>query len=75
MQGVHPMQKKFSDLVNNVRKLSLSEKLEIKNIMEKSIIKEQRNTIHDNYLKSKLEDKESKLNFSNDIDQLRKMID
>jgi aspartyl/asparaginyl-tRNA synthetase len=69
------MQTTFNDLVNNVRKLSLTEKLEIKNIVEKSIIDEQRDEIHESYLKSLKEHKENKLQFSNDINQLKKMID
>jgi hypothetical protein len=69
------MQITFSDLVNYVRNLSLPEKLEIKDIVEKSIIEEQRNEIHECYLKSKKEYKENKLKFSDNIDQLRKMID
>ena len=68
------MQLTFNDLVNNVRNLSLTEKLEIKNIVEKSIIEEQRDEIHNCYLKSKQEFKENKLKFSKDINQLRKMI-
>ena len=68
------MQLTFKDLVNNVRNLSLNEKLEIKNIVEKSIIDEQRKEIHDCYLESKQEYKDNKLKFSNDIKKLRKMI-
>lgn len=69
------MQTTFSDLVNNVRDLSLPEKLEIKNILEKAIIEEERNTIHSSYLKSKKEYKDNKLQFSSDINELKKMID
>ena len=69
------MQKTFSELVNNVRNLSLAEKIEIKNIVEKSIIEERRNEIYDCYLQSKRENKDDKLKFSDDINQLRKMID
>jgi len=69
------MRATFNDLVNNVRNLSLTEKIEIKNILEKSIVEEERNRIHDSFLKSKKEYKEKKLKFSNDIDKLHKMID
>jgi len=64
----------FSDLVNNVRDLTLTEKIEIKDIVEKSIIEEQRNKIHDCYLKSRQEYKDDKLKFSDNINQLRNMI-
>lgn len=69
------MQTTFSDLVNNIRNLSLTEKIEIKEIVEKSIIDERRKEIHDYYLESKQEHKQNKLKFSNDISQLKKMID
>ena len=69
------MQKTFSDLVNNVRNLSMTEKIEIKNILEKSIIEEQRDDIYNFYLKSKQEYKENKLKFSGNINQLKKMVD
>lgn len=69
------MQMTFSDLVNNVRNLTLNEKMEIKHILEKYIIEERRNEIHDSYLESKKEHKENQLNFSDNIDQLRNMID
>ena len=68
------MQTRFSDLVDNIRNLSLSEKIEIKNILEKSIIEEERDKIYDFYLESKKEFREKKLSFSNDIEHLRKMI-
>ena len=65
----------FSDLVNNVRNLSINEKIEIKDIVEKSILEERRDEIHECFLKSKQEFKENKLNFSSNIDQLKNMID
>jgi hypothetical protein len=69
------MNTNFNELVNNVRNLSLTEKLEIKLILEKSISEERRDEIHNNYLKSKREYKNKKLKFSGDINTLKKMID
>jgi hypothetical protein len=65
----------FNDLVENVRNLSLTEKLEIKTILEKSIIEEERDKFYKNYLKSKKEYKENKLEFSSDINKLKNMVD
>jgi hypothetical protein len=65
----------FSDLVNKVRNLSLNEKIEIKDIVEKSIIEERRNEIYRAYLESQQEYRENILHFSSSIDQLRVMID
>jgi hypothetical protein len=45
----------FSDLVNNIRNLSLPEKLKVKDLLEKSIVEQRRNEIHDNFLKSRKE--------------------
>lgn len=69
------MQATFNDLVNNVRNLSLTEKLEIKDIVEKSIIDEQRKKIYDSYLESKQEHKEDTLTFSNNIKTLKNIMD
>jgi hypothetical protein len=68
------MKANFTNLVDMVRDLSLPEKIEIKIILEKSIVEEKRNKIHKNYLKSKKEFKENKLSFSNDINKLKKMM-
>jgi len=65
----------FNDLVNNLRNLSLHEKIEIKHIVEKAIVDEQRKELHTHYLESKKELKENKLKFSSDINKLRKMLD
>lgn len=65
----------FNDLVDNVRNLSLPEKIEIKTILEKSIIEEERDKIYSSFLESKKEYEENKLKFSDDISALQKMID
>jgi hypothetical protein len=64
----------FNDLVDTVRNLSFSEKLEIKTVVENSIIEEKREKIHRNYLKAKKSYKENKLEFSSDIETLKKMM-
>lgn len=69
------MQITFNDIAETVRNLSLTEKIEIKDIVEKSIIKERREEIYENYLNAKQEYKENKLKFSNDITELKKMIE
>jgi hypothetical protein len=69
------MQTTFNDLVDNVRNLTLPEKIEIKSILEKAIIDEERNKIYESFLESKKEHEENKLKFSGDINILRGMID
>ena len=64
----------FNDLVDIVRKLPLDEKIEIKDIIEKSIIDENRNIIYQNYLDGKKEYEAGKLNFSSNIETLKKSV-
>lgn len=72
--GSLSMQTTFNDIVNKIRNLSLAEKLQIKDIVEKSIIEERRKVFHDNYIKAKLELQNNKLEFSKDIKKLKKLI-
>jgi Cdc6-like AAA superfamily ATPase len=65
----------FNDLVTKIRNLSLTEKLQIKAIVEKSIIEERRKEIYDSYIKTKLELKNNKLKFTSDVKKLKKMIE
>jgi hypothetical protein len=68
------MKNSFDNLVDDVRNLSLDEKIEIKLILNKSIIEDKRKKILSNYQKSKKEFKENKLTFSNDIKKLNKIL-
>jgi hypothetical protein len=68
------MQMTFNDLINKIRNLSLDEKIEIKEIIEKSIIDERRKEIQKHYLESKKEYNNGKLQFSRNISKLKKMI-
>ena len=69
------MQLTFNDIADNVRNMSLTEKIEIKDIVEKSIIEERREEIYNNSLKASQEFRENKLKFSDKISDLRKMMD
>ncbi|MFH0974291.1 MAG: hypothetical protein V1874_00740 [Spirochaetota bacterium] len=69
------MQTTFNDLVDDVRNLSLTEKIEIKNILEKAIIEEERNKIYNSYAECQEEYKNNSFVFSDDVNTLRKMID
>jgi len=68
------MQITFNDLINKIRNLSLDEKIEIKEIIEKSIIDERRKEIQKHYLESKKDYNNGKLQFSKNISKLKKMI-
>ncbi len=64
----------FNDLVENVRSLTLPEKMEIKSIVENSIIQEKRKKLRKNYLKAKKDYEENKLEFTSNIDKLKDMM-
>jgi hypothetical protein len=64
----------FNNLVEDVRSLSLSEKIEIKNIIQKSIIQERRNKIKSHYKTAEKELENNKLDFSSDMNTLKKMM-
>ncbi len=66
------MELRYDILVENIKKLPLPEKEELKNLIEKYIIEEKQEKIYENYLKSLNEYKEDKLQFSSDINELRK---
>ncbi len=69
------MELRYDILLENIKKLSLPEKEELKNLIEKYIIEEKREEIYENYLKSLNEYKQGKLQFSSDINELRKNIE
>ena len=69
------MEVRYDILVENIKKLPLPEKEELKNLIEKYIIEEKREKIYENYLKSLNEYKENKLQFSSNINELRKNME
>ena len=68
------MQLSFHELVDEVRDLSLDEKIEIKDIVEKSIIEEKRVILRANCLESKKEYSDGKLQFTDNINELKKEL-
>ena len=64
------MKIKFSDVVEVVKNLSGEEKEELKNLVEKYLIEEKREEIYHNYLDAKQKEKEGKLRFSTNVDEL-----
>ncbi len=69
------MEVRYDILLENIKKLPLPEKEELKNLIEKYIVEERREKIYENYLKSLNEYKENKLQFSSDISELRKSME
>ena len=60
----------FSDVVEAVKNLSGEEKEEIKYLIEQYLREEKREEIYQNYLNSKQAEKEEKLKFSENINDL-----
>lgn len=60
----------FCEIVESVKKLSTEEKDEIKLIVEHYLIEEKREEIYTNYLLSQKREKEGKLKFYFDINEL-----
>lgn len=71
---VRKMNTTFGDLVEDIKKLSFTEKEEIKFLIEKFLIEEKREAIYKNYQESLIEVEENKLEFSDDIDKLEEML-
>jgi coenzyme F420-reducing hydrogenase alpha subunit len=64
----------FESLVEEIKKLSLEEKQEVKFLTEKFLIEERRNEIYKNYEESIKELDENSLEFSSDIDRLKEIL-
>jgi len=64
----------FCDVVEAIKTLSLVEKEEIQSLLEQFLREERREEIYQSYLVSKQNEKEGKLHFSSDIDQLMQSL-
>ncbi len=63
---------RYDILIENIKKLPLDDKEELKTMIENYIIEERRSKIFSNYQESKKE--ESNLNFTSNIDELKGMV-
>lgn len=64
----------FSNIMEAILRLPMTDKLEVKNLLEHNIADTRRNEIFENYKKSQLENKNGKSTFSSDIKELKKML-
>lgn len=64
----------FKNIVETIYSLSLEERLELKNLLEHNIADARRNEMADNYKKSQEEFKSDSLEFSANINDLKKML-
>ena len=68
------MSQKYNTLVEEVKKLSVEEKEELKFLIEKYLVEERREEIFKNYQESKKEIEEEQLEFSGDIKRLKETL-
>lgn len=66
--------KGFSQIVEDVKKLSLSEKEELQLLLEKFLIEARRDEIHSHFEESKAEYKKGKTKSSSNINHLKKSL-
>lgn len=66
--------KSFNTIVETIYKLSLEDRLEIKNLLEHNIADARREEIVSNYKKSQEEHKAGKLEFSSKVEDLKNSI-
>ena len=65
----------FSDVVETIKNLSFEEKQEIQALLAQYLREERREAIYSNYQKSRLEEQNSKLIFSSNVDGLKQLIE
>jgi len=64
----------FASLVEKVKKISTEDKEELRFLLEKYLIEEKREKIFKNYQDSLVELNENKIQYSSDINKLKKML-
>ena len=69
------MSSPFNDIVEEVRRLPLEHMEELSILLNKYLIEARRNEIKRDYLRTKREVKEKKLEFSSDINTQKRMLE
>jgi hypothetical protein len=66
---------RFNDVVEAIKGLSIDEKQEISMLLQQYIREESRDNIYKNFQVAQQEEKQGNLKFSNQIDELKEMIE
>lgn len=66
---------KFNDVVEVIKNLSTDEKIEISMLLQQYLREESRDEIYENFQVAQQEEKQGKLKFSNQINDLKKLIE
>lgn len=61
----------FSNLLEEIKSLSIDEKIEIRNLLDKYLIEERREEIYNSYIQSMDEFREGKMTVYSDISKLK----
>lgn len=69
------MNSSFAAVVEEVKNLSVGEKLELQNLLEKYLLEAKRQQIYENYQASRDELEAAQLASSSDVNALRRMLD
>ncbi|MEA5621934.1 hypothetical protein [Nostoc sp. UHCC 0251] len=65
----------FSDVVEAIKSLSSEEKLEIQLLLQQYLREERREEIYQNFQTAQVEQQNSELKFSSNMDELRQLIE
>jgi hypothetical protein len=65
----------FSDVVEAIKSLSSEEKLEIQLLLQQYLREERREEIYQNFQVAQVEQQNSELKFSSNMDELRQLIE
>ena len=68
------MSNSFAEIVEEVKALSIQEKQELHQLIERYLIEERREEIYESYLSSLTELNDEELEFSSDTDKLKGML-
>lgn len=69
------MASSFASIVDDVQRLSLEEKEELRQLLDKYLIEARREEMHNNYVATREEEKQGKLKTSSSTEELRRMLE
>jgi len=73
-QNLQNMTFHYNDIVDKIYSLPLEDKVELKDLLENNIADSRRAEIQQHYKQAKDEERSGNLNFSSNIDDLKKML-
>ena len=65
----------FSDVVEEIKSISIEEKLEIQLLLQQYLREERRDKIYANFKQAQIEEKQQQLTFSSDINELKELLE